>query len=69
MLELRVPDQDPAGRHHVHPFGGGGDRIDPAEVADDGAIFGSPVATERLSVATRGADQEDKGKQATHGKN
>src|SRR6185503_5841547 len=56
------------GRHDIHPLGGSSDRIDPAEVANDGAIFGSPVPGEGLSMAARGADQDDEGKQTTHGK-
>ena len=58
------------GGDDVDPIGRGGDRVHPAEIADDGALVGAPVPGERLGGRGRcnaGGSQHDGRSQ--HGKN
>ena len=69
-LKLRVPDQHARGRDDEHPFGRGGDRIDPAEVTHHGAIFRTPVPAYRLrNGAGDPAESHQHDEKATHKRN
>ena len=49
LVELGVPDEHLARGGRVDAVDRGGDGGDPLELADDGAVFGPPVAAERLA--------------------